>query len=102
MSRMNDGNDSSSPTDQLKDTAQQVGENLRSLGSQARDAATGKLNDLKQQATISTTMFDSRPTTTTARAWTKRRNGNTASSSMCRKSRSNRCSSPQALALSWE
>ena len=50
MSRMNEGSSSSS-TDQLRDTANQVGENIRNLGSQARDAATEKFNDLRQQAT---------------------------------------------------
>lgn len=52
MSRLNEsGADSKGATDQLKDSAQQVGENIRNLGSQARDAATEKFNDLKQQAT---------------------------------------------------
>jgi ElaB/YqjD/DUF883 family membrane-anchored ribosome-binding protein len=39
-----------SATDQLKDSAQQVTQNLRNIGSQARDAANEKFNDLKQQA----------------------------------------------------
>jgi ElaB/YqjD/DUF883 family membrane-anchored ribosome-binding protein len=39
-----------SATDQLKDSAQQVTQNLRNIGAQARDAANEKFNDLKQQA----------------------------------------------------
>lgn len=48
MSRMNDSEGTS--TDKIKDTAQQVSQNLRDLGSQARDVATDKYNDLKDQA----------------------------------------------------
>jgi ElaB/YqjD/DUF883 family membrane-anchored ribosome-binding protein len=52
MSRMSDASEtgSASASDQLKDSAQQVTQNLRSIGSQARDAANEKFNDLKQQA----------------------------------------------------
>jgi ElaB/YqjD/DUF883 family membrane-anchored ribosome-binding protein len=52
MSRISDTTGSTGPsaTDQLKDSAQQVTQNLRSIGSQARDAANEKFNDLKQQA----------------------------------------------------
>jgi len=35
---------------QLKDSASQVGEDLRNLGSQARDAATQSYEQLRQQA----------------------------------------------------
>jgi ElaB/YqjD/DUF883 family membrane-anchored ribosome-binding protein len=35
---------------QLKDSAQQVGQDLRNLGSQARDAATQTYDQLRQQA----------------------------------------------------
>jgi ElaB/YqjD/DUF883 family membrane-anchored ribosome-binding protein len=48
MSRMSDS--STSAADQLKDTAQQVTQNIRTMGSTARDAATEKFSDLKQQA----------------------------------------------------
>jgi ElaB/YqjD/DUF883 family membrane-anchored ribosome-binding protein len=48
MSRISDP--STSAADQLKDSAQQVTQNLRSIGSTARDAATEKFTDLKQQA----------------------------------------------------
>ncbi len=52
MSRISDSNTgtSASASDQLKESAQQVQQNLRSIGSQARDAASEKFNDLKQQA----------------------------------------------------
>ena len=52
MSRMSDssGTAGASASDQVKNSAQQVTQNLRSIGSQARDAANEKLNDLKQQA----------------------------------------------------
>ena len=52
MSRISDSGEAAatSATDQLKDSAQQVTQNLRSIGSQARDAANEKFNDLKQQA----------------------------------------------------
>jgi ElaB/YqjD/DUF883 family membrane-anchored ribosome-binding protein len=44
------GTGTASATDQLKDSAQQVTQNLRNIGSQARDAANEKYSDLKQQA----------------------------------------------------
>jgi ElaB/YqjD/DUF883 family membrane-anchored ribosome-binding protein len=52
MSRMSDSSETAggSASDQLKDSAQQVTQNLRSMGSQARDAANEKFNALKQQA----------------------------------------------------
>ena len=52
MSRMSDssGATGSSATDQLKDSAQNVTENIRSIGSQARDAANEKIGELRQQA----------------------------------------------------
>jgi ElaB/YqjD/DUF883 family membrane-anchored ribosome-binding protein len=52
MSRMSDssGNAAASASDQLKESAHQVTENLRSIGSTARDAANEKISDLKQQA----------------------------------------------------
>jgi ElaB/YqjD/DUF883 family membrane-anchored ribosome-binding protein len=51
MSRMSDSSGTTgSASDQLKESAQQVQENLRSIGSQAKDAANEKFNDLKQQA----------------------------------------------------
>jgi ElaB/YqjD/DUF883 family membrane-anchored ribosome-binding protein len=49
MSNSSEGT-AASATDQLKDSAQQVTQNLRNIGSQARDAANEKFNDLKQQA----------------------------------------------------
>ena len=48
MSRTSDSN--ASAADQLKENAQQVTQNLRSIGTTARDAASEKFNDLKQQA----------------------------------------------------
>ena len=36
--------------EQPRDTAQQVGENLRNMGSQVRDAATEKYGQLRDQA----------------------------------------------------
>jgi ElaB/YqjD/DUF883 family membrane-anchored ribosome-binding protein len=52
MSRISDPGETTgaSPADQLKESAQQVTQNLRSMGSQARDAANEKFNDLRQQA----------------------------------------------------
>ncbi len=52
MSRMSDtsGTGAGSATEHLKESAQQVSENLRNIGSQARDAANEKFSDLKQQA----------------------------------------------------
>jgi ElaB/YqjD/DUF883 family membrane-anchored ribosome-binding protein len=42
---------SASAADQLKESAQQVTENLRTIGATARGAANEKISDLKQQAT---------------------------------------------------
>ena len=47
MSRMNE---SQGTGGQLKDSASQVGQDLRNLGSQARDAATQSYEQLKEQA----------------------------------------------------
>ena len=43
-------NDTGSTKGQLKESASQVGEDLRNLGSQARDAATQTYEQLRQQA----------------------------------------------------
>lgn len=37
-------------TEQLRDKATAVGQNIRELGSEARDAATEKMNQLRDQA----------------------------------------------------
>src|SRR5438045_231972 len=57
MSRMNDpasqgnmGGGGGGTTDQLRDKAAEVGQNLRDLGGQARDAANEKYNQLRDQA----------------------------------------------------
>jgi ElaB/YqjD/DUF883 family membrane-anchored ribosome-binding protein len=47
---MSDATGAASAADQIKESAQQVTENLRSIGSHARDAAGEKINDLKDQA----------------------------------------------------
>ncbi len=51
MSRMNEGSEKSAPAGDLKQSAQQVGQNLRDLGGQARDAATQQYDQLRDQAT---------------------------------------------------
>ena len=53
MSRMDDSGTQQGAGDQgqMRDTAQQVQENLRNLGSQVRDAATEKYGQLRDQAT---------------------------------------------------
>jgi ElaB/YqjD/DUF883 family membrane-anchored ribosome-binding protein len=51
MSRMSDTTGAgSSAADQLKESAQQVTQNIRNIGAQARGAANEKFSDLKQQA----------------------------------------------------
>ena len=52
MSRIGDtGNQQSGgATEQLRDAATQVKENIRDMGGQVRDAAQEKFDDLKQQA----------------------------------------------------
>ena len=49
MSRMNDPADQAG-TANIRETAGQVGENLRNLGSQVRDTATQQYEQLRQQA----------------------------------------------------
>ena len=49
MSRMEDSG-TQGAGQQMRDTAQQVQENLRNLGSQVRDAATERYSDLRDQA----------------------------------------------------
>jgi ElaB/YqjD/DUF883 family membrane-anchored ribosome-binding protein len=53
MSRMNEpsgqGNVGSS-TEQLRDKASEVGQNLRDIGGQVRSAASEKYNELREQA----------------------------------------------------
>jgi ElaB/YqjD/DUF883 family membrane-anchored ribosome-binding protein len=44
------GQSTGSGAEQLKDTAQQVGQNLREMGSQVRDAASEKYGQLRDQA----------------------------------------------------
>jgi len=56
MSRMSDPTDqgqgqAEAGTPQLRETAQQVGQNLRDLGGQVRDAASEQYQNLRQQAT---------------------------------------------------
>src|SRR5438045_89259 len=56
MSRMNEagGGEGSGgqggTTEQLRNSAQQVGENIRDMGSQMRDAAAERFNQLRDQA----------------------------------------------------
>jgi ElaB/YqjD/DUF883 family membrane-anchored ribosome-binding protein len=52
MSRINESaeKDGVSASDQLKESAHQVTQNLRTMGATARDAASEKLSDLKQHA----------------------------------------------------
>lgn len=50
MSRMSQSEGQAGTTGQLKDTAQQVQENLRDLGGQVRDAATEQYQNLRQTA----------------------------------------------------
>jgi ElaB/YqjD/DUF883 family membrane-anchored ribosome-binding protein len=56
MSRMNDPSSQGSTgggggsTDQLRDKATEVGQNLRDMGGQVRDAANEKYNQLRDQA----------------------------------------------------
>src|SRR5207302_1762627 len=57
MSRMNDPaagqtnmGGGSGATDQLRDKAAEVGQNLRDIGGQVRDAASEKYNQLRDQA----------------------------------------------------
>ena len=56
MSRMNEagGGEGASnqggTTEQLRDSAKQVGENIRDMGSQMRDAASERFNQLRDQA----------------------------------------------------
>ncbi|MDP9173876.1 MAG: hypothetical protein M3O30_08425 [Planctomycetota bacterium] len=51
MSRINDPTESASTTtDQLKDKATQVGQNIRDMGGQLRDAATEQYGQLRDQA----------------------------------------------------
>jgi ElaB/YqjD/DUF883 family membrane-anchored ribosome-binding protein len=56
MSRMNESmgggeqGNAGAGTGQLRDTAQQVGQNLRDLGSQARDTAREQYDHLRDQA----------------------------------------------------
>jgi|SRR3954465_9142808 ElaB/YqjD/DUF883 family membrane-anchored ribosome-binding protein len=56
MSRMNEsmtqgqGGQGGSSTGQLKDTAQQVGQNIREMGSQVRDVAKEQYENLRTQA----------------------------------------------------
>ncbi len=57
MSRMDDSGmpkgegQGGAAADQMRDTAQQVQENLRNLGGQVRDAATQQYGQLRDQAT---------------------------------------------------
>lgn len=53
MSRMDESQNqgkAGSTTEQLRDTASQVGQQLRDAGSQVRDAASQKYEDLRNQA----------------------------------------------------
>ena len=54
MSRMNESmsekGQGGAGTGQLKDTAQQVGQNLRDMGSQVRDVAKEQYDNLRNQA----------------------------------------------------
>ena len=53
MSRINDPSEAtgqSGSTDQLRDKATEVTQNLRDIGGQVRDAATEKYSQLKDQA----------------------------------------------------
>src|SRR5690349_14930423 len=53
MSRMNESmgqGQAGSSTGQLKDTAQQVGQNIREMGSQVRDVAKEQYDNLRNQA----------------------------------------------------
>ncbi len=51
MSRIPTGSEASTPgVDQVKDKAAEVGQNIRDLGSTARDAATAEYNNLRNQA----------------------------------------------------
>ena len=49
MSRMNQGNETGT-TGQIKDSAQQVQQGLRDMGSQVRDVATEQYQNLRNQA----------------------------------------------------
>src|SRR4051812_5772713 len=54
MSRMSDSTGqggAGNTTGQLKDTAQQVGQNIRDMGGQVRTAATEQYENLRNQAT---------------------------------------------------
>jgi len=52
MARMSESNeDQGNATGQLKDTAQQVGQNIREMGGQVRTAATEQYENLRSQAT---------------------------------------------------
>jgi ElaB/YqjD/DUF883 family membrane-anchored ribosome-binding protein len=51
MSRMNEGSEKAAGAADLKQTARQVSQNLRDLGSQARETATQQYDQLRDQAT---------------------------------------------------
>ncbi|MDB5292673.1 MAG: hypothetical protein JWL69_3914 [Phycisphaerales bacterium] len=50
MSRMSDTGNAGNPAGRPAETAQQVGQNLRELGGQVRDAAREKYEQLSEQA----------------------------------------------------
>jgi len=77
---MNEGQGQAGGTGDIRQSAQQVGQNIRDLGGQVRDVATEQYEQLKNQARTITNRVANAPARS-SRTW----------KAMFRKSRSSRC-----------